>query len=331
MAESGGYIREYLVGLGFEVDEAGLSRFRAALEGAREAARTLENGETGSGIKSALESLTTSAQSDGRALGDALRKGLGDASRNLAPQLKAALSRAESGAAGAFDSLPARFRARFASARAAAEGALSPLTGRVRAQAETTASAFDGLPAQVGATFSQAATAAVSAFQAAVDGIAAQARQIEASVASALSAASRLPSAGGAEAGPVLQNAEGGVYDAPSLTTIAEGGAREYVIPVEKPRRAAPLLRAAMADLGMTAPSAREADILPPHAQAFGALPHYALPQAPGAGGVTHNTSRVEAPVTLNVYGTDAVSTANAVNRTLERRLAHNLRGRVRG
>ena len=31
----GGYIREYLVGLGFQVDSAGLEAFRAALEGAQ--------------------------------------------------------------------------------------------------------------------------------------------------------------------------------------------------------------------------------------------------------------------------------------------------------
>ena len=35
----GGYIREYLVGLGFQVDSAGLEAFRAALEGAQQAAQ----------------------------------------------------------------------------------------------------------------------------------------------------------------------------------------------------------------------------------------------------------------------------------------------------
>ena len=38
----GGYIREYLVGLGFQVDSAGLEAFRAALEGAQQAAQALE-------------------------------------------------------------------------------------------------------------------------------------------------------------------------------------------------------------------------------------------------------------------------------------------------
>lgn len=38
----GGYIREYLVGLGFEVDERGLDAFRAALENAKTAAQGLE-------------------------------------------------------------------------------------------------------------------------------------------------------------------------------------------------------------------------------------------------------------------------------------------------
>ena len=37
----GGYIREYLVGLGFEVDERGLDAFRAALENAKTAAQGL--------------------------------------------------------------------------------------------------------------------------------------------------------------------------------------------------------------------------------------------------------------------------------------------------
>ena len=109
------------------------------------------------------------------------------------------------------------------------------------------------------------------------------------------------------------------MYDRPALTTIAEGGAREYVIPVEKPQRAAPLLRAAMNELGAAAPHA---------------LPAYAAQSrqdAQGAPVTTNNTrNRVEAPITLQVYGTDAAATAGAVSRTLERRLAHNLRGRVR-
>ena len=107
--------------------------------------------------------------------------------------------------------------------------------------------------------------------------------------------------------------------DRPALTTIAEGGAREYVIPVEKPQRAAPLLRAAMNELGAAAPHA---------------LPTYAAQSrqdAQGAPVTTNNTTnRVEAPITLQVYGTDAAATAGAVSRTLERRLAHNLRGRIR-
>ena len=62
-------------------------------------------------------------------------------------------------------------------------------------------------------------------------------------------------------------------------------------------------------------------------------LPAYAAapPAAQSAPVTTNNTTnRIEAPVTLKVYGSDASATAAAVSRTLERRLAHNLRGRVR-
>ena len=276
----GGYIREYLVGLGFQVDSAGLEAFRAALEGAQQAAQALE----------ALQMPSLS--------GAELARGM--------------------------NNFPAQTRRIFVRARTDAESALSPLPGRLRGVSERCAAAFSGFPSQVSALFSQAAQAAQAAFAPAVSGIAEQARQIQSAVQSAMASVRALPSAGGGGNSTVLRNAEGGVYDRPALTTLAEGGAREYVIPVEKPQRAAPLLRAAMNDLGMTGPGAQQT--VPP-------LPAYAAapPAAQSAPVTTNNTTnRIEAPVTLKVYGSDASATAAAVSRTLERRLAHNLRGRVR-
>lgn len=273
MAE-GGFIREYLIGLGFQVDSSGLEAFRTAVDGAQAAAQS-------------LETLQTAVPS-----GAALSQGAAD--------------------------FPAQLRRIFLSARTGAENALSPLPGRLRGLSAQCASAFSSLPAQVSAVFSQAAQAASAAFAPAVASITAQAQQILSAVRSAASAAQALPASGGGSANvTVLQNAEGGVYDRPALTTIAEGGAREYVIPVEKPQRAAPLLRAAMNDLGMTAPRV---------------LPAYAAAPAAQSAPVSTNTTtnRIEAPITMKIYGSNASATASAVSRTLERRLAHNLRGRVR-
>ena len=254
----GGYIREYLVGLGFEVDERGLDAFRAALENAKTAAQGLEKIEI--------------------------------------PALSAQGARESGGAFAA---------------------ALRMLMAQ---SARDAAAAFNGFPARIGAIFAQAAANASASFAPAVAAIAAQAQQILAAVQGAAAAAGQIGSAAaGNGKTTVLQNEDGGVYDRPALTTIAEGGAREYVIPVEKPQRAAPLLRAAMNELGAAAPHA---------------LPTYAAQSrqdAQGAPVTTNNTTnRVEAPITLQVYGSDAAATAGAVSRTLERRLAHNLRGRVR-
>ena len=254
----GGYIREYLIGLGFEVDESGLDAFRAALENAKSAARGLEKIEI--------------------------------------PALSAQGARERGGAFAA------------------------TLKMLMTQSARDAAAAFNGFPARIGAIFAQAAANASASFAPAVTAITAQAQQIAAAVQGVMASAGQLNSAAtGNGKTTVLQNADGGVYDRPALTTIAEGGAREYVIPVEKPRRAAPLLRAAMNELGAAAPHA---------------LPAYAAQSrkdAPGAPVTTNNTTtRVEAPITLQVYGSDAAATAGAVSRTLERRLAHNLRGRIR-
>lgn len=323
MAE-GGYIREYLVGLGFEVDEAGLAAFRNAIETAKQQAQALSELPAPVSFlqdvkaESAFSGLREQARQAARDASAALRQGLSQ--QDVLSGLRASLGDTASEASGAFSSFPGRVRTLFQRARSLAEGAMNPLPGRMQAIAQRAGSAFDGLPAQVGAAFSSAASAAVQAFSAAVEGIAAQSRQIQASVAAAASAAGSLNAQGVTAAAntPVLQNADGGVYDVPALTTISEGGAREYVIPVEKPQRAAPLLRAAMADLGAMAPA------LP--AYAGGAVAQEMLVQA---GATTHNT-RVEAPVTMNVYGTDAPATAHAVSRLLSRRLSHNARGRIR-
>ena len=257
MAE-GGYIREYLIGLGFEMDERGLEAFRAALENAKTAAQGLEKIE--------LPALSAQgARESGGAFAAALRTLMAQCARDAS-------------------------------------------------------AAFNGFPARVGAIFARAAASASASFAPAVAAIAAQARQIAAAVQEAAASVGQLnAAAAGNGKTTVLRNAEGGVYDRPALTTLAEDGAREYVIPVEKPQRAAPLLRAAMNELGAAAPHA---------------LPAYAAQSrqdAQSAPVTTNNTTnRVEAPVTLQVYGTDAAATAGAVRRALERRLAHNLRGRIR-
>ncbi|MBR1559415.1 MAG: hypothetical protein IJ646_04155 [Clostridia bacterium] len=106
--------------------------------------------------------------------------------------------------------------------------------------------------------------------------------------------------------------------------TIGEDG-REYVIPVTKPGRAINLLKQAAHDLGMNVQSTEEA------AKSLGGSPTANVTPGYAQSGTTNNTNvtnnkSVNAPATINVYGSDAKQTAALVKRNQEQLLLRNIK-----
>ena len=116
----------------------------------------------------------------------------------------------------------------------------------------------------------------------------------------------------------------GGVVNSETQATIGEDG-REYVIPVTKPGRALSLLRQAASDLGMNVQSSQEA------AKMLGGNGEANKTPAYAAGNTTNNTTvneskTVEAPATINVYGSNAKQTADLVKKNQEQLLLRNIK-----
>lgn len=116
---------------------------------------------------------------------------------------------------------------------------------------------------------------------------------------------------------------EGGVVEHETHATLGEGNKREYVIPVTKPSRAIPLLKAAMEDLGITPESYSKANKMLGGSPTRNVTPTYAQNQ-----NTTNNNVKQEinAPSTFNVYGTDAKSIATNVEIKQEQHV-RNLKG----
>lgn len=122
----------------------------------------------------------------------------------------------------------------------------------------------------------------------------------------------------------------GGVVWGQQSVTVGENNDPEAIIPLNKPRRALELLRYSLGYMGITPQSLLGAQAMLGASGAGNAIPAYAGASASGHGNVYHNTSNtrnVQAPVNMNVYGSDASATAHATANILQRRWMHNVQG----
>lgn len=110
-------------------------------------------------------------------------------------------------------------------------------------------------------------------------------------------------------------HSEGGRIDRPTLTTLGEGGNREYVIPVTKKSRAVPLMYQAAADLGLTVQSYANASRM------LGGSPDGGITPAHVAASTSSsvvNYNNIDAHAVINVSGSDSKSVADNVNHSHE-------------
>lgn len=161
-------------------------------------------------------------------------------------------------------------------------------------------SKFSSLASDFQKVFQQAAKSTKSAYSPIAPWFAQQVAKIKASLNSIPRKITVSVSATGAYS-------EGGVIDREMTARIGEGNRREYVIPVTKPARAIPLMKAAMKDLGMDVDSANYANQMLGGSPTSNKAPSYTH----GSSGAS--TFKVDAHSTFNVYGSDAQSTANAI------------------
>lgn len=176
--------------------------------------------------------------------------------------------------------------------------------------------------------------------------VSAAAQQLSASVSSLVSSAASAAGSGASFAagensrslgggstrggGGGRQFSNGGVVWGQQSVTVGENNDPEAIIPLNKPRRALELLRYSLGYMGITPQSLLGAQAMLGASGAGNAIPAYAGASASGHGNVYHNTSNtrnVQAPVHLNVYGSDASATAHATANILQRRWMHNVQG----
>lgn len=361
---SGSLIKEYLIGFGFQLDEGSLDAARAALDSIVSAAREIEGQvlSLAHSAQFALSSISPTPVEVTFEVEDISEK-LSAASVTLAPlalnldasaliksaaEAKRALSdidvpalALELNASAFFASLRAvKARAEdvnateviipvagdFSGLEAAADAFMSSLKA-VSAEAERAQAAVKSL-AGAGRSFSGLASSAraaakgvSSAIKSEMSAAAAAVNQYVGKMKSALSSLST--SIAGASQ-PTQKFSIGGVVEKETRATIGEDG-REYVIPVTKPDRAIPLLKAAMEDLNLggqalTYAANQLSQKSPP---VYAAQP--TIRRETVQNSTVHNT--VSAPATINVYGRDAESIAQNVERNQELLLIRNIKG----
>lgn len=257
---------------------------------------------------------------EGYALGQAFGEGITEALQEAYDEVIAT-----------WEPFPEWLRKLFNTAKNKAVSAMRPIVGQMQAIANQVKNAFNDIPAHIGSVFDQAANNAISAFSRVASEVASQVAQINASISSINTAT---PNVGGGSSGKggntPMRNAAGGVYDSPVATTLAEDGEREYVIPTKRRDRAIPLVRALLSDLGLSEGNFKNASSILGGSPLQNMAPAYSQPYANTTTNNRESHTTVEAPVTVNVHGTDPGATANTIERVLERRLVHNVRGRLK-
>ena len=108
---------------------------------------------------------------------------------------------------------------------------------------DSVVSAFDGMDTDIGDEFTSAAQLAMSAWDGVAEYFAGVASDIRESI---LSAAAQVTFTTPTQ---VKQHAYGGITTQPTLSTLSEDGGKEYIIPINKPKRALELMMGAAQDL----------------------------------------------------------------------------------
>ena len=234
--------------------------------------------------------------------GDQAADGLAESGEEMA---KAGQEAGEAGGQGMADGLNNKQGDVQSAAQALADAASGALDGFVSSAQSAGAAGASAFVSAILAQVEAAAAASQALASAASGGLGGSAGDKGASGRTASSSSGidysgmRLPQAFG----------DGGFVDDATYAVVGEKGVREYIIPAENTQRSRSLVSAMFSDMGVPT---------------YGSLFSGAVSRD------TVNNTRVEAPVTMNVYGSDAASTAYAVNRLLERRLHHNMRGRIK-
>lgn len=120
-------------------------------------------------------------------------------------------------------------------------------------------------------------------------------------------------------------NSNGGVINSETVTRVGEGNKREYIIPVTKPNRGIPLLKAAARDLGLSVDSVSRATSMLGGSASGNVTPTYATTSSSSVVNNNYNNT-INAPATINVRGTDPVSTGKNVNNTHEQLILRNIK-----
>lgn len=198
-----------------------------------------------------------------------------------------------------------------------ANEALEEIVDRVNTIVSQIVSKFGTLPGSVGSKFASAASSARNALSGLPSYVKSIVDKINQYISQIKSPKITTPSLGG--------KSEGGVVDKETVSRLGEGNKREYVIPVTKPNRAVPLLKRAAADLGLNVSSYANATKMLGGSAKANVTPSYASSTTNNSSSVTNNKS-VNAPATINVYGSDARQTANLVEKNQEQLLLRNIK-----
>ena len=207
------------------------------------------------------------------------------------------------------------------------------LAQRVGASVETTGQSVLALVETGLANVCELVSAAAQQLSASISSLASSAASAAGSGASFAAAGDNSRSLGGGSTrggGGGRQFSNGGVVWGQQSVTVGENNDPEAIIPLNKPRRALELLRYSLGYMGITPQSLLGAQAMLGASGAGNAIPAYAGASASGRGNVYHNTSNtssVQAPVHMNVYGSDASATAHATANILQRRWMHNVQG----
>lgn len=232
---------------------------------------------------------------------------------------------------------PEWLRKIFEDAKRKAIAALQGIVTQARAIAQQVKNAFNDIPDAIGNAFDQAASAAATALDKMAANAESQANRIKdafSNIAGSMNSAAGAGNTGSADASSnsrgatPTRNASGGVYDSPRLTTVAEDNEREYIIPIARPNNAIPLLRAAMADLGITPESFQRANTMLGGNAAMNMTPAYAQPfpsYSQGGESQYYNETN-NTPVNINIYGNNPAAIGNASARAVERMWVRNRR-----
>lgn len=326
--EASGNVMDGFVGGAEENQESAGSRLKSVFSGIWDSAKSVWDGVTGwlgnlfgwsDEDESAKETATSNAS-------------------NAASEVSGAVQ-------SAFDGVDASISEPIATGCATATESLTNLQTSAETSASATVTAFTGIDSTIGNIFKNMSTLC----QQAVVQFTAKTKTIPNEVKSAWTKAANYTKTAYAPIAPWIANqvskikaslksiprkisvsvsatgaySEGGVVDRETKATIGEGNKREYVIPVTKPSRAIPLMKAAMRDLGMTPETYSRANKMLGGSPTQNVTPTYAQNQ-----NTTNNnvTQEINAPSTFHIHGTDAKSIATNVEMKQEQHV-RNLKG----